>query len=106
MWKERKKNNAKFSGHYVRPRTHAQSSCAHENNSCICRFVGIGVEGEKRPDGWGEMEYTTGSQYTGQWTEGVREGCGVIVTKGYLSTRYSGAWKQDKQTGKTRSNHS
>ena len=36
MWKERKrkkerrkkKNNAKFSGHYVRPRSHAQRSCA------------------------------------------------------------------------------
>merc|ERR1719154_594336 len=67
--------------------------------NAVSRYVGIGVEGERRPDGWGEMEYTTGSQYTGQWAKGVREGCGVIVTKGYLSTRYSGAWKQDKQTG-------
>ena len=26
---EERKNNAKFSGHYVRPRTHAQRLCAH-----------------------------------------------------------------------------
>eukprot|EP00092_Neocalanus_flemingeri_P007125 GFUD01007697.1.p1 GENE.GFUD01007697.1~~GFUD01007697.1.p1 ORF type:complete len:277 (+),score=36.65 GFUD01007697.1:37-867(+) len=63
----------------------------------VSRYVG--VEGEKRPDGWGEMEYTNGSRYTGQWAKGVRDGCGVIVKKGYLSTRYSGTWKQDKQTG-------
>merc|ERR1719508_59932 len=65
--------------------------------NAVSRYVG--VDGEIMPDGWGEMEYMNGSRYTGQWAKGVRDGCGIIVKKGYLSTRYSGAWKQDKQTG-------
>ena len=57
------------------------------------------MEGEKRPDGWGEMEYQDGSRYTGEWERGARAGCGVFVKKGYLKSRYSGTWKQDRQTG-------
>ena len=53
---------------------------------CLCRYVG--VEGEKKPDGWGEMEYQDGSRYTGQWDRGVRAGCGVFIKKGFLSTRH------------------
>merc|ERR1719347_240889 len=49
----------------------------------VSRYVG--VEGEKKPDGWGEMEYQDGSRYTGQWDRGVRAGCGVFIKKGFLS---------------------
>lgn len=63
----------------------------------VSRYVG--VESDKLPDGWGEMEYHDGGRYRGEWSRGMRDGCGVMVSQGYLSTRYSGAWRQDKQTG-------
>ena len=60
----------------------------------------VGVESDKLPDGWGEMEYHDGGRYRGEGSRGMRDGCGVMVSQGFLSTRYSGAWRQDKQTGK------
>ena len=38
-WKERKKNNAKFSGHYDRP--HAQ--CSHQFESLMVLSLSVGV---------------------------------------------------------------
>ena len=42
----KRKNNAKFSGHYVRPRTHAQRSCARTPFAPICLQTGLGTTTE------------------------------------------------------------
>ena len=52
------------------------------------------------PHGWGDMDYVTGQRYTGQWDSGVKEGCGVMVSKAAISSRYRGQWQQDLKTGK------
>ena len=46
------------------------------------------------------MDYVTGQRYTGQWDSGVKEGCGVMVSKAAISSRYRGQWQQDLKTGK------
>ena len=45
--KRKRKNNAKFSGHYVRPHTHAQRSCACTPFAPIINYQNIRV-----PCGW------------------------------------------------------
>ena len=64
----------------------------------VSRYVG--VQGLRLPEGWGEMSYEQGRRrHRGHWAGGLREGCGHMVTPGYISTSYSGNWLQDKQTG-------
>ena len=53
----------------------------------------------KYPDGWGRMDYYHGTRYIGQWSHGVREGCGALYTRGHVSSIYHGEWRQDLQTG-------
>ena len=52
----------------------------------LSRYVGL--SDDKLPHGWGEMDYQSGSSYSGHWTQGLREGCGVMVTKGALTSRW------------------
>ena len=46
----------------------------------------VGVKEEQLPHGWGEMDYSSGSRYSGQWAAGSREGCGVMVTRCVLAS--------------------
>jgi len=69
----------------------------NETINSVSRFVG--VTSSNLPHGWGRMDYKTGSRYTGQWSNGVREGCGVMLAKGKISSLYYGEWQQDRQTG-------
>ena len=34
------------------------------------------------------MDYQSGSSYSGHWAQGLREGCGVMVTLGALTSRW------------------
>ena len=52
------------------------------------------------PHGWGEMDYVRGQRYTGQWSMGMKEGCGVMISQGFVSNRYRGQWQRDLKTGK------
>ena len=52
----------------------------------LSRYVGL--SDDKLPHGWGEMDYQSGSSYSGHWTQGLREGCGVMVTLGALTSRW------------------
>ena len=59
----------------------------------------VGLSDDKLPHGWGEMDYQTGSSYSGHWAQGMRDGCGVMVSPGTLSTRFTGQWQRDRMTG-------
>jgi len=66
--------------------------------NAVSRYVRL--QGDHLPDGWGEMTYARGRRrYRGHWVRGLREGCGEMISPGKISTRYSGLWLQDKQTG-------
>ena len=51
----------------------------------LLRYVGLSED--KLPHGWGEMDYQSGSSYSGHWAQGLREGCGLMVTLGALNSR-------------------
>lgn len=48
----------------------------------------VGLSEDKLPHGWGEMDYQSGSSYSGHWAQGLREGCGLMVTLGALTSRW------------------
>ena len=52
----------------------------------VSRYVGL--SDDKLPHGWGEMDYQSGSSYSGHWAQGLREGCGVMVSLGALTSRW------------------
>ena len=51
----------------------------------------------RQPDGKGTMKYSDGSEYTGDWVNGVRQGQGTMT---YDNGIYDGEWQNDKKNGK------
>ena len=50
----------------------------------------------RQPDGKGTMKYSDGSEYTGDWVNGVRQGQGTMT---YNNGIYDGEWQNDKKNG-------
>ncbi len=51
----------------------------------------------RQPDGKGTMKYSDGSEYTGDWVDGVHQGQGTMK---YDNGTYDGEWQNDKKNGK------
>lgn len=51
----------------------------------------------RQPDGKGTMEYSNGTEYTGDWVNGVRQGQGKMR---YDNGVYDGEWQNDQKNGK------
>lgn len=51
----------------------------------------------RQPNGKGTMKYSDGSEYTGDWVNGVRQGQGTMT---YNNGIYDGEWQNDKKNGK------
>lgn len=64
------------------------------------RYEGNWFEGKMR--GRGQMTYSNGSEYSGQWNNDVRDGHGTLRTfladRG-LQTVYVGDWQNDQKNG-------
>lgn len=55
------------------------------------------VNESRQPDGKGTMKYSDGSEYTGDWVNGVRQGQGKMK---YDNGVYEGEWQNDKKNGR------
>lgn len=51
----------------------------------------------RQPDGNGTMKYSDGTEYTGDWINGVRQGQGIMK---YNNGIYDGEWQNDKKNGR------
>lgn len=54
------------------------------------------VNEDRQPDGKGTMTYSDGSEYTGDWENGIRQGKGTMK---YSNGTYDGEWENDKKNG-------
>jgi len=51
----------------------------------------------RQPDGKGTMKYSNGTEYTGDWVNGVRQGQGKMK---YDNGVYEGEWQNDQKNGR------
>lgn len=54
------------------------------------------VNKSRQPNGRGTMKYSDGTEYTGDWVDGIRQGQGTMK---YDNGTYDGEWQNDKKNG-------